>query len=506
MIPLASISKVTSIWGIPRLAGGIPSRVNLPRLVGVVGRHLPLSLHDVDLDGGLVVHCGGEHLGLLGGDGGVPLDERGCDSSEGLDGEGQRGDVEQEDVLDVSGQDCSLDGRTHGYALHGVDTVLDLGSDDALHEVLDDGHPGGSSDHDDLVDLVVGEACIPHCLLDGSAAPLHDGGDEFLEFGTGDGLHQVLGSGCVCGDERQVDLGLHGGGELDLGLLACLPDTYPGGVVLSEIDSGLVLELLDDEAGECFIHIGSSESGVSGGGHDLEHSVVEVHDGDIEGSSSEVEDQDLLGLSCFVESVGQCGGGGLVDDTDDVESCDGSGVLGRLPLVVVEVGGDGDDRFLDFLADECLCVLLDLSEDEGGDLLGSVLFAECGHFLAGSHFPLDVLDGSLGVGDCLPPGGFAHEQLAVFGECDVRREGFPADAGSFSAGDDGRYTSLHDGGGRVAGSEIDSDDSRHILSPQFSVLFSAVFSSCSGAASCSFFFVTTTLANLSTRPFIMYPF
>ena len=33
MMPLASMSKVTSIWGTPLLAGGIPSRTNLPREV-----------------------------------------------------------------------------------------------------------------------------------------------------------------------------------------------------------------------------------------------------------------------------------------------------------------------------------------------------------------------------------------------------------------------------------------------------------------------------------------
>ena len=31
-IPLASISKVTSIYGTPLAAGGIPSRLNLPRI------------------------------------------------------------------------------------------------------------------------------------------------------------------------------------------------------------------------------------------------------------------------------------------------------------------------------------------------------------------------------------------------------------------------------------------------------------------------------------------
>ena len=40
--------------------------------------------------------------------------------------------------------------------------------------------------------------------------------------------------------------------------------------------------------------------------------------------------------------------GRLVDDALDLEAGDPAGVLGRLALGVVEVGGDGDDRLGDF--------------------------------------------------------------------------------------------------------------------------------------------------------------
>src|ERR687891_109995 len=57
----------------------------------------------------------------------------------------------------------------------------------------------------------------------------------------------------------------------------------------------------------------------------------------------------LVGL--LVEPVGQRGRGRLVDDALDLEAGDAAGVLGRLALVVVEVGGDGDDRCVDRLAE-----------------------------------------------------------------------------------------------------------------------------------------------------------
>ena len=85
-MPLASMSKVTSIWGTPRGAGGMPVSSNLPEEVVVLG-HGALALEDLDEHAGLVVAVGGEDLGLLGRDGGVALDERGHDAAGRLNAE-----------------------------------------------------------------------------------------------------------------------------------------------------------------------------------------------------------------------------------------------------------------------------------------------------------------------------------------------------------------------------------------------------------------------------------
>src|ERR1700734_1757054 len=71
----------------------------------------------LDVGGHLVVVLGeellgrvdeGEDLGLLGGDRGVALDELGEDPALGLDAERQRGDVEQQDVLDLALEHAGL--------------------------------------------------------------------------------------------------------------------------------------------------------------------------------------------------------------------------------------------------------------------------------------------------------------------------------------------------------------------------------------------------------------
>jgi len=73
----------------------------------------PMKTPHLDEHTGLVVRVGGEGLRLLGGDGGVALDQHGHDTSSGLDTQRQRSDVEQEQILDilrlVPREDGSLD-------------------------------------------------------------------------------------------------------------------------------------------------------------------------------------------------------------------------------------------------------------------------------------------------------------------------------------------------------------------------------------------------------------
>jgi hypothetical protein len=101
---------------------------------------------------------------------------------------------------------------------------------------------------------------------------------------------------------------------------------------------------------------------LSCGSLDGEDTALDVEEGNIESSTTKVVDEDvplLLGLA-GAETVGDSGGGRLVDDTEDVKTSDGTGVLGGLTLVVVEVGGDGDDGLLDLLTELGLSNLLHL--------------------------------------------------------------------------------------------------------------------------------------------------
>src|SRR3546814_15319775 len=103
-------------------------------------------------------------------------------------------------------------------------------------------------------------------------------------------------------------------------------------------DLELFGEIFDDLA----VEILAAEEGVAVGRLHLEHAVADFEDRNVEGTAAEVIDRDRLVLR-LVEAIGERCRGRLVDDAQHFEAGDLAGVLGRLTLRVVEIGGDGDD-------------------------------------------------------------------------------------------------------------------------------------------------------------------
>ena len=99
---------------------------------------------------------------------------------------------------------------------------------------------------------------------------------------------------------------------------------------------------------------------------DFEDAFVEFQDRDVESAAAEIVDGDGA-FFAFVESIGEGGGSGLVDEAEDFESGDATGVARRLALGVVEVGRDGDDGFGDRGVENGFGVLFQLAQDEGRD-------------------------------------------------------------------------------------------------------------------------------------------
>ena len=95
----------------------------------------------------------------------------------------------------------------------------------------------------------------------------------------------------------------------------------------------LALELLDEVVDETVIEILTTKVSVTSGGLDLEDTLLDGQERDIEGTSTEIENEDVaLTGGLLVETVGDGGRRGLVDDTEDVKARNGTCVLGCLTL------------------------------------------------------------------------------------------------------------------------------------------------------------------------------
>ncbi len=313
-----------------------------------------------------------------------------------------------------------------------------------------------------MVDVADGDACVADDGVERCLRPVEEVLGHLLELRTRELGVQVDGAVLAHREVLHRDVGAGGRGELLLGLLSSLAQTLERDLVLGQVDTRGVLDLLDEVLDDPAVPVVTTEAVVTGGRADLDGRelvlvLAHLEEGDVEGSTTEVEDEDELVLLALLEPVGESSRGGLVDDAQDVEARDLAGVLGRLALGVVEVRGDGDDGVGHRLAQVLLGVTLQLAEDARGELLRGVLLVVDLDRPVGAHVALDRRDGAVDVGDGLALGDLADEDLAGLGERDDGGGG----ASALGVRDDGGLATFEDGDDGVGGTEVDADCTCH---------------------------------------------
>lgn len=179
--------------------------------------------------------------------------------------EGEGNNIEKEEVGSfggggLSGKDTSLDGGTVGNGLIGVDALLKLLAVEVVaEELLDLGDTGRTTNKDDFVNLVLGDAGILENLGNGVQSASEGLLVQVLETSTGDVGVEVLTV------EQRVDLnsGLGGVGESTLGTLASSSETTEGTGVTADVLLRLLGEFLLEVVKEVGVEVLSTCDEVS---------------------------------------------------------------------------------------------------------------------------------------------------------------------------------------------------------------------------------------------------
>src|SRR5436305_9373004 len=98
----------------------------------VVTDQFTFALVDLDLNSSLKVGSGGEDLRLLCGNGSITIDQASEDASKCLNSEREGGNVEQENIHDLAGENRTLDSCTHGHSFIRVNGLGRVPTEDAL--------------------------------------------------------------------------------------------------------------------------------------------------------------------------------------------------------------------------------------------------------------------------------------------------------------------------------------------------------------------------------------
>ena len=456
-------------------------KVEFTKLV-VILSHLSLTFEYLDVDTWLVILISSESLRLLGWDGGVSLDDVSHDTTGGLDTHGKWGDIKEQKLrgllVTLTSKDGSLDGGTVSDSLIWVNRFVEgLSVEEVGEHGLNLWDSGGSTDENDLVDLTFTNSGVLQDVLDWWHTFSEKIHAKLLELGSGNVGVVVL----TFSKSLALNWGLMCCGENSLGLLALGSESSESSGVLGDIDTRFLLEVSEAEVDKLVIEILTTQVGVTVGGLDLEDTFLDGKEGDIESTTTKIEDEDvLLLLRLSIETVGNGSSGWLVDDSKNVETRDGSGILSGLSLGIVEIGWDSNDSRLAWLSEVGFGDFLHLDQDHGGDFLSleflglTLVLDNDGWLVVGTGLDLEwpeldvSLDGLLGefstdkslsiedgvswVSGSLILGGITDESLLV-SEGDVGWGGVQ----TLIVGNDFDLVVHPDSNTGVGGSEIDSD-------------------------------------------------
>ena len=326
-----------------------------------------LALNHVNGHVGLPVHAGGEVFGGRGGNGRVALDDARHCAAQRLDPQRKRGHVEQKHGLGAlrgSGQNVGLHRRAQRHHLVGIQLDVRLLAPrlqmkEIVHQLAHGGNPCGPAHQHHFIDLFRRNAGVGQSPLAGPRRALQHRLDKQLEDRAGNlplvavaiGQLDVEVRNRLC---RKLYLGVDGGPAQPL----------HRAWTAAQIHAVLGVNFIQRYGQQQVVDVVAAQVRVAVCGLHLEDAVAQFEDRNVERAAAQVINGNGAHFRA-VQSVGQSGCGGLVDQPQHLQPGHAARVFGCLPLRIVEVGGHGNDGLRHRRAEEPLGVALELAQDVG---------------------------------------------------------------------------------------------------------------------------------------------
>ena len=218
----------------------------------------------MDLHVGLTVDGRGIGLRLLGRNRGVAANHLGHHATEGLNAQGQRSDVQQQDVLNLTGQNTTLNRSADGDDFIGVDRLVGVLAGDALDQLVKHWRDaGGTTHHHDFIQFTGGELGVLERCSTGMAQR-----SISLEASSSNLARVRVRSRCLGPREPPMNgrlISFGGVGQPNLGLLSGFSETLQSLLVLTQVDALVGLERLRQVVDDHLVEVVTTEVGVTRG-------------------------------------------------------------------------------------------------------------------------------------------------------------------------------------------------------------------------------------------------
>ena len=186
-----------------------------------------------------------------------------------------------------------------------------------------------------------GQAGIFHRLANRADRAIDDRLDQLLKLRARDLALIAFAAG-----KLDVQRRLLFGRQRNLGVDDRLANRLHDLGVAADVDRQIALDVVQRDGDQQVVDVVATEVGVAVGGDHLEDALVQLENRDVERAAAQIVNRNRFRV-LLVETVGERCRSGLVHQAQDFQSGDAAGVLGGLPLRIVEVRGNGDDSLGD---------------------------------------------------------------------------------------------------------------------------------------------------------------